>query len=212
MGTAEFTVAGHVDLQLCPAARAGLFIFWRPLNSSSSNECPIFRKCPLPLLASTDNLFRFRIDGVLHLVHEFPIMLMSAITSRLKSLGRMDVTDKRRPQDGRVKTKTHAGNEVEMRLSTMPTTFGEKLVLRIFDPEMLMKDFTALGFSKHERAIWQKMVENPHGIILVTGPTGSGTTTTLYPGLKQIARTELNICTIEDPIELIEPQFNQMQV
>jgi len=155
---------------------------------------------------------RFRIDGVLHYVHEFPVPLMGAITSRLKSLGRMDVTDRRRPQDGRVKTKTPSGNEVEMRLSTMPTTFGEKLVLRIFDPEMLMKSFKELGFSKHDELCWQHMVEHPHGIILVTGPTGSGKTTTLYSALKRLARPELNICTIEDPIELVEPLFNQMQV
>ncbi|MFT5134604.1 MAG: general secretion pathway protein E, partial [Gammaproteobacteria bacterium] len=127
---------------------------------------------------------RFRIDGVLHLVHEFPIRLMGAITSRLKALGRMDVTDKRRPQDGRVKTKTPNGSEVEMRLSTMPTTFGEKLVLRIFDPEMLMKSFIDLGFSKHDQQCWEKLVDNPHGVILVTGPTGSGKTTTLYSALK----------------------------
>jgi general secretion pathway protein E len=155
---------------------------------------------------------RFRIDGVLHLVHEFPIRLMGAITSRLKSLGRMDVTDKRRPQDGRVKTKTPDGSEVEMRLSTMPTTFGEKLVLRIFDPEMLMKSFVDLGFSQHDQQLWEKLVDNPHGIILVTGPTGSGKTTTLYSALKQLARPEINVCTIEDPIELVDPQFNQMQV
>lgn len=155
---------------------------------------------------------RFRIDGVLHLVHEFPVVLMGAITSRLKSLGRMDVTDKRRPQDGRIKTRTPSGNEVEMRLSTMPTAFGEKLVLRIFDPEMLMKDYAALGFTAHDLKYWEKMIENPHGIILVTGPTGSGKTTTLYSTLKQIARPELNICTIEDPIELVDPLFNQMQV
>jgi len=155
---------------------------------------------------------RFRIDGVLHLVHEFPIRLMGAITSRLKSLGRMDVTDKRRPQDGRVKTRTPGGSEVEMRLSTMPTTFGEKLVLRIFDPDMLVKSFIDLGFSRHDQQRWDQMVDHPHGIILVTGPTGSGKTTTLYSALKQLARPELNICTIEDPIELVDPQFNQMQV
>jgi general secretion pathway protein E len=155
---------------------------------------------------------RFRIDGVLHLVHEFPIVLMGAITSRLKSLGRMDVTDKRRPQDGRIKTRTPSGNEVEMRLSTMPTTFGEKLVLRIFDPDMLIKSYVDLGFTKYDIQSWEKMIDNPHGILLVTGPTGSGKTTTLYSALKQIARPELNICTIEDPIELVDPQFNQMQV
>ncbi len=155
---------------------------------------------------------RFRIDGVLHIVHEFPMTLMGAITSRLKSLGRMDVTDKRRPQDGRIKTKTPEGGEVEMRLSTMPTAFGEKLVLRIFDPDMLMKDFSQLGFTAHDIRAWNRMIKNPYGIILVTGPTGSGKTTTLYSTLKQLARPELNICTIEDPIELVEPLFNQMQV
>ncbi len=155
---------------------------------------------------------RFRIDGVLHQVHEFPIILMGAISSRLKSLSRMDVTDKRRPQDGRIKTKTPSGDEVEMRLSTMPTAFGEKLVIRIFDPEMLYKSFSDLGFSKHNVSHWETMTENRHGIILVTGPTGSGKTTTLYSALKQLARPELNVCTIEDPIEMIDEQLNQMQV
>ena len=155
---------------------------------------------------------RFRIDGVLHQVHEFPIILMGAISSRLKSLGRMDVTDRRRPQDGRIKTKAPSGDEVEMRLSTMPTAFGEKLVMRIFDPEMLYKSFSDLGFSKHDIKHWEIMTKNPHGIILVTGPTGSGKTTTLYSALKQLARPEFNICTIEDPIEMIDDQLNQMQV
>ena len=155
---------------------------------------------------------RFRIDSMLHYVHEFPIVIMGAIASRLKSMGRMDVTDKRRPQDGRIKTKSPSGNEVEMRLSTMPTAFGEKLVIRIFDPEMLFKSYTELGFSQHDQEEWQNITSNPNGIILVTGPTGSGKTTTLYSSLKQIARPELNICTIEDPIEMIDPLFNQMQV
>lgn len=155
---------------------------------------------------------RFRIDGVLHQVHEFPIMLMGAISSRLKSLGRMDVTDRRRPQDGRIKTKAPSGDEVEMRLSTMPTAFGEKLVIRIFDPEIFYKSFSDLGFSKHDVTHWKTMTENPHGIILVTGPTGSGKTTTLYSALKQLARPEFNICTIEDPIEMVDDQLNQMQV
>jgi len=155
---------------------------------------------------------RFRIDGVLHLVHELPAPVSTAITSRLKSLGRMDVADKRRPQDGRVRTKTPSGKEVEMRLSTMPTTFGEKLVMRIFDPQVLSKTFDELGFSDHDKACWNAIVENPHGVVLVTGPTGSGKTTSLYSALKQLARPELNVCTIEDPIEMVEPQFNQMQV
>ena len=155
---------------------------------------------------------RFRIDGKLQQVHEFPIIIMGAISSRLKSLGRMDVTDKRRPQDGRIKTKTPAGNEVEMRLSTMPTAFGEKLVIRIFNPEMLFKNFSQLGFTRHDQKCWAEMTNHPHGIILVTGPTGSGKTTTLYSALKFLARPEFNICTIEDPIEMVDPEFNQMQV
>lgn len=155
---------------------------------------------------------RFRIDGVLHMVHEVPDVIMGAITSRLKSLGRMDVTDRRRPQDGRIKTLTPAGKEVEMRLSTMPTAFGEKMVMRIFDPEMLFKSFSNLGFTSHDQSTWSGMIDNPNGIVLVTGPTGSGKTTTLYSALKHLARPEINICTIEDPIEMIDDQFNQMQV
>lgn len=155
---------------------------------------------------------RFRIDGQLHLVHEFPVVIMNAIASRLKSLGRMDVTDRRRPQDGRIKTRTPGGSEVEMRLSTMPTAFGEKLVIRIFDPEMLIKSFAELGFTSHDQKCWEAIANHPHGIIMVTGPTGSGKTTTLYSALKYLSKPELNICTIEDPIEMIDPQFNQMQV
>ena len=155
---------------------------------------------------------RFRIDGKMQQVHEFPMIIMGAIASRLKTLGRMDVTDKRRPQDGRIKTKTPTGGEVEMRLSTMPTAFGEKLVIRIFNPEMLFKDFTALGFSRHDQKCWKDMTNHPHGIILVTGPTGSGKTTTLYSALKYLSRPDINICTIEDPIEMVDPEFNQMQV
>ena len=155
---------------------------------------------------------RFRIDSMLHYVHEFPIVIMGAIVSRLKIMGRMDISDKRRPQDGRVKTKTPSGKEVEMRLSTMPSAFGEKLVIRIFDPEMLFKSFNELGFSQHDQQSWKKITGHSNGIILVTGPTGSGKTTTLYSSLKFLARPEINICTIEDPIEMVDPLFNQMQV
>ncbi len=155
---------------------------------------------------------RFRIDGVLHLIHQLPTTVIGAITSRIKSLGRMDVADKRRPQDGRLRTITPAGQEVELRLSTMPTTFGEKLVLRIFDPEKLTQPFENLGFDSEELALWNDIVQQPNGIILVTGPTGSGKTTTLYSALKRLARPEINVCTIEDPIEMVEPLFNQMQV
>jgi len=155
---------------------------------------------------------KFRIDGQLHLVHEVPRGVTGAIVSRLKTLGRLDVADKRRPQDGRIKTRAPSGDEVEMRLSTMPTAFGEKLVMRIFDPDLLSRSFAELGFTRPDRTVWQRMVARPHGIVLVTGPTGSGKTTTLYSALKQLARPEINICTIEDPIEMVEPKFNQMQV
>lgn len=155
---------------------------------------------------------RFRIDGVMHEVYQLPTTVLAAVTSRIKILGRMDVAEKRRPQDGRIKTRTADGLEVELRLSTMPTAFGEKLVMRIFDPEVLVKNFRELGLSAADEANWDSMIEQPNGIILVTGPTGSGKTTTLYSTLKQLAKPEVNVCTIEDPIELVEPAFNQMQV
>lgn len=155
---------------------------------------------------------RFRIDGILHTVYEMPVNVMAAVTSRLKILGRMNIAEKRKPQDGRVKTKTPKGKEIELRLSTMPTAFGEKLVMRIFDPDVLIKGFSELGFAKEDAARWTTMTSKPHGIVLVTGPTGSGKTTTLYSTLKQLATQEVNVCTVEDPIEMVEPAFNQMQV
>ena len=155
---------------------------------------------------------RFRIDGVLHNVYQLPAAVIAAMTSRIKILGRMDVVEKRRPQDGRIKTRTADGQEVELRLSTMPTAFGEKLVMRIFDPEVLVKDLTDLGFSEEDKSRWTDMTSRPHGIVLVTGPTGSGKTTTLYSTLKSLATSDVNVCSIEDPIEMIEPAFNQMQV
>ncbi len=155
---------------------------------------------------------RFRIDGVLHHVYELPAAVNAAVTSRLKILGRMDVAEKRRPQDGRIKTRSQDDSEIELRLSTLPTAFGEKMVMRIFDPEVLLRSFSELGLGGEDHARWQTMVQSPNGIVLVTGPTGSGKTTTLYSTLKQLATPEVNVCTIEDPIEMIEPTFNQMQV
>jgi general secretion pathway protein E len=155
---------------------------------------------------------RFRIDGVLHTVYQLPPAVMNAMTSRIKLLGRMDVVEKRRPQDGRIKVRNPRGDEVEMRLSTLPTAFGEKLVMRIFDPETTVKDVSGLGFASHDAERWSALVAQPHGIILVTGPTGSGKTTTLYSTLKKLATDEVNVCTVEDPIEMIEPAFNQTQV
>ena len=155
---------------------------------------------------------RFRIDGVLHQVYQVPNSVFAAMTSRIKIIGRMDVAEKRRPQDGRLKTRTADGQEVELRLSTLPTAFGEKLVMRIFDPEVLVRDFAQLGFSDDDKQKWDGMTARPHGIILVTGPTGSGKTTTLYSTLKALATPEVNVCTIEDPIEMVESAFNQVQV
>jgi general secretion pathway protein E len=155
---------------------------------------------------------RFRIDGVMHKVFELPTPVMTAVTARVKILGRMDLAEKRRPQDGRIKTRSSEGREVELRLSTMPTAFGEKVVLRIFDPDIVVKEFRQLGFSMDEEILWRSLVERPHGIVLVTGPTGSGKTTTLYSTLKHLATPDINVCTVEDPIEMVSPEFNQMQV
>ena len=154
---------------------------------------------------------RFRIDGILHNVYQLPQQIMNAVLNRLKILGRMNIAEKRLPQDGRIKTQNNLKKEIELRLSTMPTAFGEKLVMRIFDPEVLMRNFQELGFNKRELDLWNKMTSMSHGIILVTGPTGSGKTTTLYSTLKKLATPEVNLCTVEDPIEQIEGSFNQMQ-
>ncbi len=155
---------------------------------------------------------RFRIDGVLHPVYEFPATVANAVTSRIKILGRMNIAEKRKPQDSRIKTRTPGGDEVELRLSTMPTAFGEKLVMRIFDPNVLLRNFSELGFSKEDHVLWDNMTRQNAGIVLLTGPTGSGKTTTLYSTIKQLATEEVNVCTVEDPIEMVEPAFNQMQV
>ncbi|MEO7399249.1 MAG: ATPase, T2SS/T4P/T4SS family [Polaromonas sp.] len=157
-------------------------------------------------------VIRFRIDGVLHPVYQLPMGVHNAMTARIKLLGRMDVVEKRRPQDGRIKTRNPRGDEIEMRLSTLPTAFGEKMVMRIFDPDTTVKNLDALGFSQHDAERWEQLVKRPYGIVLVTGPTGSGKTTTLYSTLKRLATEEVNVNTIEDPIEMIEPAFNQTQV
>lgn len=155
---------------------------------------------------------RFRIDGILHSIYEFPANIATAIISRIKILGRMNVAEKRKPQDGRLKTKNSDGAEAELRLSTMPTAFGEKLVMRVFDPEVLMRSFDDLGLIGEDYKRWHSMMESPHGILLVTGPTGSGKTTTLYSSLKTLSTDEVNVSTIEDPIEMVEEAFNQTQV
>ena len=154
---------------------------------------------------------RFRIDGVLYTVYALPMQVLAAVTSRLKILGRMNVAEKRKPQDGRIKTKSPNGEEVELRLSTLPTAFGEKLVMRIFDPGVLLKPFEELGLINEDLKRWKQIVAKNHGIVIITGPTGSGKTTTLYSTLKLLATEEVNVCTIEDPIEMVEEKFNQMQ-
>ena len=155
---------------------------------------------------------RFRIDGVLHNVYQMPATILGSVIARIKVLGRMDLVERRKPQDGRVKTRTPSGQEVELRLSTMPTAFGEKLVMRIFDPQVLVRGLSELGFSQSDARHWKEMTRRTHGIVLVTGPTGSGKTTTLYSTLKHLAQPEVNVSSIEDPIEMVEPAFNQMQV
>jgi general secretion pathway protein E len=155
---------------------------------------------------------RFRIDGVLHYVYELPANVGTAVTSRFKVLARMDIAEKRKPQDGRIKTRRSDGSEIELRMSTLPTAFGEKLVMRIFDPEVLLRSFTDLGLVGDDYNRWYSMLTRPNGILLVTGPTGSGKTTTLYSSLRKVATDEVNVSTIEDPIEMVEERFNQTQV
>ena len=154
---------------------------------------------------------RMRIDGVLHLVHKIPRGVMPAVVSRIKTLARMDIAERRRPQDGRIKT-TDKDQEIELRISTMPVAFGEKIVIRIFDPTLLLQDLDSLGFFSTEMALFKSFIHRPHGVVLVTGPTGSGKTTTLYSVLQSLATDQVNIVTIEDPIEMIVEGFNQVAV
>jgi general secretion pathway protein E len=157
------------------------------------------------------SLIRFRIDGILHDIHRIPKAVHPAMVSRIKMLSRLDIAEKRRPQDGRIKTE-HEGKEVELRISTLPVAFGEKVVMRIFDPGVLMQDIQQLGFFPKEQELFRSFIASPHGLLLVTGPTGSGKTTTLYSALKVLATSDVNISTIEDPIEMVYERFNQTAV
>jgi general secretion pathway protein E len=154
---------------------------------------------------------RFRIDGLLHTIHQVPNAIHPAMVSRVKMLSRMDIAERRRPQDGRIKV-SHKGRDFEVRVSTLPTAFGEKVVMRIFDPEILLQDISQLGFAPDQLQTYQRLAASPHGIVLVTGPTGSGKTTTLYSTLAVLATEERNVTTIEDPIEMIHEAFNQVGV
>jgi general secretion pathway protein E len=156
-------------------------------------------------------LVRLRIDGILHDVHLIPKIVYQAVISRIKLLSGCNLAEKRRPQDGRIK-RDQSGREVELRVSTMPTAFGEKAVLRIFDPDILLKGIDELGLSAHDLPKFYDFIARPTGIILVTGPTGSGKTTTLYSVLKYLSKPEVNIITIEDPIEMVFEDFNQVAV
>jgi len=156
---------------------------------------------------------RFRIDGALHTIYKLPKVVHSAITSRLKTLGRLDIAEKRRPQDGRIKVgQGDDKRDVEIRVSTVPVAFGEKTVLRILDPEVIFQDLNDLGFSRRDAVVYNSFTGSPHGLVFVTGPTGSGKSTTLYSTLKKLATPDKNIITVEDPVEMVYDEFNQIAV
>ncbi len=157
------------------------------------------------------SLLRMRIDGMLHDVDWIPGPLHGAFTSRIKAMANMDIAEKRRPQDGRIKLGLQK-RDTEVRVSTVPTAFGEKTVCRIQDPDLLFMDLEELGFNPLDLTTFQSFINRPFGIVLVTGPTGSGKTTTLYSGLKVLATPDRNITCIEDPIEMVFDSFNQMAV
>jgi general secretion pathway protein E len=156
-------------------------------------------------------VIRFRIDGILHEIEKLPLKVHGAVSSRIKVLARMDIAERRRPQDGRIKT-WRADREVELRVSSLATAFGEKVVIRVFDPTVLMTDLRDLGMSREDRERFERWVTSPSGLVLVTGPTGSGKTTTLYSTLRYLSGPEVNITTVEDPIEMVDPRFCQVQV
>ena len=158
-------------------------------------------------------MVRFRIDGVLHNIYKLPKAVHSAITSRIKTLSRLDIAEKRRPQDGRIKVgQGEESRDVEIRVSTVPVAFGEKTVLRILDPDVIFQDMNELGFSRRDAVVYNSFTSSPHGIVFVTGPTGSGKSTTLYSTLKKLATPEKNIITVEDPVEMVYDEFNQIAV
>ncbi|NNL43344.1 MAG: type II/IV secretion system protein [Desulfobacterales bacterium] len=156
-------------------------------------------------------MVRMRIDGVLHTVYQLPRKVHNAIVSRIKTLARLNMAEKRRPQDGRIKTDK-GGVEVEIRISTVPVAFGEKVVMRVMDPEVLFQDLDGLGFTPMDMERYNRFVSMPHGIVLVCGPTGSGKSTTLYSTLRRLSTSEKNVVTVEDPIEMVHEDFNQIAV
>ena len=162
-----------------------------------------------------DFRIRFRIDGVLYDVMHPPMRMRDALISRLKIMSKLDISEKRLPQDGRIKIKVRVENrsrELDFRVSTLPTLFGEKVVLRLLDKEKLMLDMTKLGFEAESLEKFKRNISRPYGMVLVTGPTGSGKTNTLYSALSSLNTPETNIMTAEDPVEFNLPGINQVQM
>ncbi len=179
-----------------------LFNYALEQNSSDIHIEPKRDKC----------MIRFRIDGALNTIYNLPKAVHAAIVARIKFLARLDIAEKRRPQDGRIKLSLSSDKEAEVRVSTVPVAFGEKVVMRILDPDVIFQDLDQLGFSKRDRIVYDSFIQSPHGIVLVTGPTGSGKSTTLYSTLEKIATPETNIVTVEDPVEMVHEAFNQISV
>ena len=155
---------------------------------------------------------RYRIDGVLYDVLNPPLKLKNAISSRIKVMANLDIAERRLPQDGRIKVRIGGDKNIEYRVSVIPTIFGEKVVLRILDQSSLQLDLTKLGFDEDDLNVFRKAIYQPYGMVLITGPTGSGKTTTLYSSLMDLNKTDLNISTAEDPVEYSLPGVNQVQV
>jgi len=155
---------------------------------------------------------RFRIDGVLYEIMKPPPKLKNAITSRLKIMSDLDIAERRLPQDGRIKLKLGNGREMDFRVNVLPTLFGEKVVMRLLDKSNLQLDMTKLGFESKQLDDFKEAIDKPHGMVLVTGPTGSGKTTTLYSGLAELNKTTTNISTAEDPVEFNLAGINQAQM
>lgn len=179
-----------------------LFNYALELNASDIHIEPKRKLC----------LIRFRLDGALHTIYKLPKAVHSALVSRIKFLSRLDIAEKRRPQDGRIKLSMSGEKEAEVRVSTIPVSFGEKAVLRILDPDVIFQNLDEIGFSPRDKTVYNMMSRSPHGIVLVTGPTGSGKSTTLYSTLKEVSSPDINITTVEDPVEMVHEEFNQIAV
>ena len=207
IGNLEQFIRGRGAQEIDPTEKPVVQAVWYLLNYAFEQRASDIHIEPKREISQV----RLRIDGVLHDIYTLPKIVHSAVVSRLKMLARMDIAEKRRPQDGRIKT-THKDKEIELRVSSLPVAFGEKLVMRIFDPDVLLKELDDCGFYPKELAQFREWISRPHGMILVTGPTGSGKTTTLYSGLKVLSSPDVNITTLEDPIEMVFDEFNQVQI